>query len=285
MALVFEKVFTSPESSFRYLRRSERIFPFRWHYHPEFELTAIVSGHGRRLVGDDVADYCAGDLVFTGPDLPHTWHSTEAVTETGNDAVVIQFPYDFIGDGFFKSKEVRHIGNMFIDSARGICFGSEARGLVWDEMMSLGEYDGFERLLVLLRILDQLARTHDKRILAGESYSATPSDRDNSRFNKVYQFIHDEHTNPIKVEQVAKLLNMSPSGFSRFFKKVSGRSFVTCLNEFRVGTACRLLAETDMTVTEICYESGYQNLSNFNRQFLKLKKVNPRAYRAELMAG
>lgn len=274
---LFEKIPASPESSFTCYIRQEQEFPFEWHYHPEYELTYILSSNGRRLVGDSVEDYGPNDLVLIGPDMPHTWQST-APGRDGCSAVVIQFSGDFLGEGFFARSELRSISEMFGLSPRGIRFETETASAMKGTFLKLIKAQGFSKLSMLLSILDDLSRSENRRLLSGSVLRSNV--RDQSRFNEVFRFMNEHLDRPVRQSEAAAIAGMSNSSFSRFFRRVSGRSFVTCLNEIRISRACSDLIETDMDITEICFSSGFRNISNFNRQFRKLKSCSPRDYRS-----
>ncbi len=279
MKPVYEKVPNSPESSFCCYLRKAPAFPFEWHYHPEYELTAILAGTGRRLVGDSAADFRPGDLVLVGPDLPHTWHSS--VPGPGGDcaAVVVQFAGGFLGAGFFDRVEMRGPAGLLAGADRGLVFGRRTWRQVEDAVGRLVATRGFERLIGLLRILRQLSSAPDARPLSGAAVKGRAGDRE--RFNEVFRFLSANLDRRITRAEAAAAAGMSPSNFSRFFKRVCGRGFVTCLNELRVSRACGQLAETDRGIAEICFAAGFRNVSNFNRQFRKIKGCCPKDYRAE----
>lgn len=287
MSLKREIIVTEPESSFRCFVRQLREFPFEWHSHTEYELTAITRGHGRRLVGNHAADYAAPDLVLTGPNLPHTWHSAQAegADDHANEAIVLQFADDFMGDLFFDRPGLSEISRLLTRSERGLVFGEEVREQAVAEMREIPSADAFGRLMRLLSVLHVLACTEDRVALSTRALSSEPNAAAEERFNDVYQYMLANYAERISVEAAAALVNMSVSAFSRFFKRSSGRTFVTCLNEIRVGAACQMLSESDRSITDICHESGFSNLSNFNRQFRRFRDMAPSTYRCEFLGG
>ncbi len=280
MKAVLEKVQTTPAASFRFFRRVEDHYPFVWHRHPEYELVAIVSGQGQRFVGDHSDHYNPGDLVLIGPNLPHTWHShATAGGNTRSEAIVIQFARDCMGDGFFDLPEMLPISRLLDESMLGIQFSGKDAGGHVKRMSVLCEAPAPERLVGLLAVLCSLARLKERQNLSTRAFSDKPCSERESRLDTALRFIHAHYTEPVRQEQVASRMHMSGSAFCRFFKRCTGKTFVTYVNELRVGHACRMLIETDHTVAEICYAAGFGNLSHFNRQFRRFKNMKPSEFR------
>ena len=265
--LKYEKVLSSEDASFTCYLRGEQRFPFEWHYHPEYELIAVTASRGRRFVGDNVADYGPGDIVLLGPDLPHSWQSIYD-SEYHQESVVVQFSYGFLGDTLFDHGEFQAVRQMLEDSGRGLAFSGEKAEVLTERLKSLIKLEGLGRVLELLSILDELTRVDDIQTLSSEGFDATCNKPETERINKAFNYMHKQMSEVFHQHDVADYLNMSRSGFSRFFRRCTGQSFIRCLNDMRVGQACRYLIDTDMTITEICFKSGFRNLSNFNRQFL-----------------
>jgi AraC-like DNA-binding protein len=275
---VFEQIETTAEVSWKVHRRAAERFDFHWHFHPEYELTFITSGTGRRFAGDSIEEYAPGDLVLTGPDLPHTYESHESATPA--EAVVVQFRRDFLGPELFSGPDLAPIGTMLARASTGLCFPAPRLAGIDTTLRGLPERPGPERTIDLLHALLRLARSDNIRQLASPGYRPTLNHATHDRLDEVCRYLHAHYPEPIILGDVARVAHLSPAACSRFIRRTMGRTLTEYLNELRIGAACRLLAETDRQVADIATASGYPNLANFNRQFRRLKATTPRAYRA-----
>lgn len=266
-----ERIPTSPAASFLVKRRRDRRFDFAWHYHPEVELTWIVRSRGRRFVGDSIENYRDGDLVLVGPNLPHTWHSEPG---RGQEAVVAQFAPDFLG----PLPELLGLRRLVERAGRGLAFGPRALRSVAKPLEALVDVDGLPRLRLLLEILERLAAARDARPLSSRPFSE-PRRGDMERIDRVCRFLAERFAEEVRLPDAAAVAHLSVPAFCRFFKARTGKTLVEYLNELRIGRACLLLMETDRSVSDICYASGFNNLSNFNRRFRALKRVSPLEFR------
>lgn len=274
-----EKIIAPAHQSFHFWKRSAAHFPFYWHFHPEVELTVILKGRGRRFVGDQIASYGPGDLVLVGCNLPHSWAS-DPRSAPGQQALVLQFSAGFLGEAFFQAPELREIRGLLNRAARGLSFSASPASRAIARLKALGKLQNLDQLLELLKILSLLSQDRRAKSLSGPGSSLTLQLENRQRIDKVCGYMAQHFREALPLSQAAGLLHMSESAFSRFFARRCGKSFVAYLNELRVSYACKLLLEGDQAVSEICFESGFNNLSNFNRQFLKLKKSSPQAFRA-----
>lgn len=261
-----------------FLRRQEA-FDFSWHFHREYELTLITQGTGTRYAGTTVEPYKPGDLVLLGPDLPHTFTS-EPYDGGMAEAAVAQFRGDFLGPRFFALPQFREIESLLARAARGLCF-APAPEPVRTMLAGLPTLDAAASQTVgLLDALQQLARTGGGEPLTGPGYAPAPCTAVRERVDQVCRHLQRAHTGPVELGEVAAVVHMAPTSFSRFFRRAMGRTLTEYVNQLRVETACRLLTTTELPVTEVAARSGYQNLSNFNRRFRRLKRMCPRDYRA-----
>lgn len=277
MNISFEKVIPSPESSFRCFNRKLDSFPFYWHQHDEYELTLIISGKGRRFVGDSIDNYDRNDLVLIGPNLPHTWSSFAGQNRC--QAVVIQFGSDLLADATGSMPEFRHIHRLLKDSDRGLFFSGNALSRVISRIKCLPELGGLQRLFSLLELLQFLEKNFARNHISGKLFQQSSGKPQKHRIETALGFIAGHYDSSICLEDAAHTAHMSPAGFSRFFKRTTGKTFIQYTNELRISRACQLLISTDMPITQICFASGFQSLSNFNRRFRQLKELSPRCYR------
>jgi len=249
-------------------------FDFKWHYHPEYELTLITHGNGRRLVGDSNESFEAGDLALLGPGLPHTW-SSHALSKKKVSAVVIQFSEDFM-DNFIHLNGFDKISGLLSSASRGLFFPDSKH--IATQLERLPQISGVEKVTSLLNILQQLT-TQQQVQLSSEYFIAVKSQETETRLNQVCQFIQKNFKAGITLEQAAGLIHLSNSAFSKFFKRATGKTFSDYVNDIRIGNACQQLTESDKTIGEIAFDSGFESLTYFNRVFLKKKSATPRAFR------
>lgn len=279
MRVAFEHVGITPELSWRYAVRRSPSFRFKWHFHPEFELTLITEGSGTRFVGDSIEAYEAGDLVLVGPNVPHTYESTTST----NEAYIFQFRRDFLGEALFDSPELQDVARLLTSAARGLAFSDSDTDLpekITAAVAGMEVLSSARRTIALLDVLTRLSEAPRARPLATEGYRPRLPGEPEHRVDAVFDFLHAEHDKPITVADVARIAHLSPSAFSRFFRRTTGRTLTSYVTELRVAAACRALVDTDSPIARIAVESGFANLSNFNRRFRVLKQMSPREFRA-----
>ncbi|MER7250634.1 helix-turn-helix domain-containing protein [Kribbella sp. NPDC000426] len=258
--------------------RRQAAFDFSWHFHHEYELTLITNGTGTRYAGTSVQPYQPGDLVLLGPDLPHTFASDPGPDRTA-EAVVAQFREDFLGPGFLALPQFRSIAALLASASRGVLF-SPAPPRVQDVLVELPTLDSpAAQTIRLLEALHLLSSAGQRQAISGPGYTAAPDTALRSRIDKICGHLRQAHTREIGLTEVAELVHMSPTSFSRFFRRAMGLTLTEYLGQLRVDTACQLLITTELPVTEVSLRSGYANLSNFNRRFRELKGMTPRDYR------
>lgn len=278
MKAILEKISYPRERSFHLFESKNRRFNCPFHYHPEIELTLIVNSSGHRYVGDHIGRFDVGDLVLMGPNLPHSYISDVKFSGWAH-SIVLQFLPECLGPGFFSLGEMKDIHNLLEKSRVGLSFHGRIRERAVQAIAQLMKLDGIERVMSFLKILQMLAETRECRALASPTYSPSLALYQGERINRVCELISRKFRDNVTQSEASRVARMSAPSFSRFFRRATNKTFRSFLNEVRIGHASRMLLETDQTVAEVCYDSGFGNLSNFNRQFLKLRKVSPRAYR------
>lgn len=267
------------DASFLAYELNVPFFPFKWHYHPEYELTLIVKGSGKRMVGDSHMNFEAGDLVLIGPDMPHTWVSDDQRKRNRSSAIVIQFSEQFIGS-LVQPVEMDAIVRLLADSTDGLFFAQQSTKKIRDLIQTLPSKTGVEKITTLLTILDQLAILRKSR-LASPHYTGVKGKENENRLNKVCRYLQKHASEKLTVRNAATLIHLSDSAFCKFFKRATGKTFSDYLNEVRVGFACQQLAESDKSIAGIAYECGFESLTYFNRVFLRKKGVTPRQFRKD----
>ncbi len=276
----FELIVGQPRQSFRW-NVHEYPFPLaKWHYHPEYELHLIQETSGKMFVGDYIGNFQAGVLVLTGPNLPHNWVSDIAPGEVVKDRdMLIQFSDGVVREMMRVCPELEEVSPLLDDARHGIEFLGEDAKIGARLLRQVGRASPTRRVLLFLELLDLLNRSENRKILSSTDYSPTLDHDVSEMINKAIDFLIHNLTEDIRLSEVARSCGMSDSAFSRFFKKNTGHGFVRYMNRMRVNRACMLLTETTLPVTDICFESGFNNLSNFNRQFLSFCGVTPSEYR------
>jgi len=252
-------------------------FDSLWHYHPEYELTYIIKGNGRRMVGDDMENFNEGDLVLLGPDLPHTWIGERSSTTENNIALVIQFSEEFLAP-FLSLIEMKSMNELLTKSERGIRFLKFQPIAIEKRMLQIIEDTTIKRVTGLIELLYDLSNKKYK-ILASHKFNIIKNEKTESRLNKVLLYIQKNYRNTIKLQEASELIHLSNTAFCKFFKRSVGKTFSDYLNDLRILHACTLLIETDKPISQVATESGFENLAYFNRVFLKKKKSQPTVFR------
>jgi AraC-like DNA-binding protein len=257
----------------------------RWHFHPEYEIHQVVTTSGRYFVGDFIGEFEPGNLVLTGPNLPHNWVSDLPKNSTiPLRGRIIQFTESFITDAMNALPELAALGPLLESSRRGVLFGREtSRQLValMEEMMNA---KGVRRVELFIAIAGLLSSSPDPRMLAGPSYLPDPSGYMSAGMNKALGYIRENLTNPFDESDLAAIARQSTGGFSRAFRRHTGMSLVKYVKRLRINLACQLLmSDEQVSITSICFDVGFNNLSNFNRQFLAEKGMPPSRFRRLLV--
>ena len=277
-----EVILPGPDQSFRWY---EHDYPYdlaRWNHHPEYEIHLIRQGSGKLLAGDYIGPFSAGHVALIGPGLPHDWMGDMAPGEliAGRD-VVLQFDGASLLNLRGSLPELSELKTLFELAQRGIEFtGATARHAAL-LLEGIGQAQGLQRLIQFLDLLGTLARApkRDIRVLASAYYSPSLDARSSERINQVFDYLINELTSDLRLSVIAERVGMSEAGFSRFFKRITGHGFIDLMRKLRIQRACRLLVQTQLSVAEICFEVGYENVSNFNRHFRHEMDQTPSEYR------
>lgn len=253
--------------------------PF-WHFHPELEIVYVKHGSGKRHIGNHISYYNGGDLIFLGPNLPH-YGFTDRLSGS-NSEVVVQMREDFMGTGFLKLPEMQLIVQLFERSKSGLSFYGNTKDEVGSRLMSLFYMDQFEKITEFLKILQILATSKEYNILNASGIALVVQNQDTNRIDSVYKYVRNNFTEPIQLEDISAHVNMTVPSFCRYFKKVTGKTFTEFVNEFRIVHACKLLTEEQLSIAEVCFDSGFNNFSHFNKLFKAKTGKSPNAFRKEV---
>ena len=253
----------------------------RLHYHPEIQLTLIVKGYGSFFIGNRIIPFQVGDVLLIGSNVPHMWKNDPVFYEDqtlGVHAISVHFNQEALGERFLGLPELSHIRRLFARSSRGLSLSGQLQTQARQMLEKMESLQGFERLLLLFELLHEISQREAEQIaLANISFEVMEGTGD-QKLNQVFQYVMDHFHQPLSLPQVAGIANLSVSAFCRYFKLRTRKTFVRFLNEIRIDAACKQLLEGNHNVTEICYQVGFNNLSNFNRQFKHIMKCTPSEY-------
>ncbi len=270
----------SEKDCFYLVDRYKDRFTFPIHRHDEYELNFLTNCKGsRRIVGDSVETVGDFDLVLIGHGIEHGWEQHECCDSNIRE-ITIQFSRDLLSESFLAKNQLNGIRNMFEASSKGICFPSVTILKVYNRLEKLTKIDsGFHGMLELMALLYELAEAGDYRRLSSSSFASVAPPCDSRRVQKVQGYIAEHYKEEIRLSELADLVQMSPTAFSRFFKLRTGKSISDYIIDVRLGHASRMLVDSTKSVAEICYECGFNNISNFNRIFKKKKDRSPKVFR------
>ncbi|MDP4815175.1 MAG: AraC family transcriptional regulator, partial [Saprospiraceae bacterium] len=277
MKPLLEKSIESLNQSFLVKKLQEPFFDPNWHFHPHYQLFTVIKGTGTRFIGDDIRHFEEGDTVFLGPNMPHLWRSDrnyfEKESQLQTEGIVVYFKEDFLGNDFFEKPEMFDIKSFLKNSERGL----DLTGTLGEEMVrDLNELlglTGFEGISKLLNILHKLSVTNDYQYISSTNYTNTHKISETERMRIVHEYVLKHFKENINLSTVASLSNMTEAAFCRYFKSRTNKTFSDFVKEIRIGNACKMLQDENKSISQTCYESGYNTVSNFNNQFKSLKGV------------
>ena len=271
----------SDENSFRVQIDHVSHFYDRFHHHPEIQITLIEKGFGTLMVGTSITSFNEGDLLMIGANVPHSLKNDKSFYQENNlksKSISIFFDENIFGKTFFELPEFKKINSLLELAEQGIRIKGTAKELIVPYLKRIVNVNGMERILVLLEILHQLSLSSDLEMLSNIGFSKMLSSRESKKMENIFQYVLDHYQRPIKLEEIATSSNLSVSAFCRFFKLRTRKTFSRFVNEFRISVACKRLLDSDYSISEICYQVGFTNLSNFNRQFKNISGYTPSQY-------
>ncbi len=282
MKPVLEHLPRENEESFVVKYFDYRCYPTPWHYHPEFELVLVTESTGKRFIGDNITGFAPGNLAFIGPNLPHTYQNDEAYLQPKSKlrakSIVVHFSEESLGKDFLKLPESQPLRKLFHRSLKGIDVRGKTKILVSKKLEEIVELRGLRRWLCLTEILMLLSESKDLASICKTSLIGN-NEKESKRLSLVMNWILQHYDDHIRLAEAAEICGMSENAFSRFFSRRTRKTFSGYVTELRLHKACKLLKENELSVSGICYDCGFNNISNFNRQFLKEYKMNPVKYR------
>ena len=278
-----------PARSFSVQQFCVPYFFTQWHYHHEIELALVCEGTGTRLVGDSIENFAPGDLVLMGANLPHMWRSDAAYHQHTDGllakSIVIHFRDDFWGDSFLSLAEMKPIRELLERARRGIKIVGQTQQLISRKMTEFVYATVVHQLIKLLDMLSLIEASDEVTILSSVGFSISYTQNDAHRMTKIYEYVLSRSCEEITLEEIAAVVHISPKSFCRYFRSKTHKTFTQFVSEVRVGQACKLLIDDKMSIGRICYEIGFRNLSNFNRQFKATTGLTPAQYRKNYTVG
>lgn len=259
--------------------KTENDLPF-WHFHPELELIYVNNGKGKRHIGSHLSYFNNSQLILIGANLPHSGF-TDRFTTNGSETV-IQFKEDFFGKNFVNLPEMTQVKSLFAKAKKGIIFNIDAKKEIGPKIESLLEHEGIDRIIHFLEILKDLAYTKNYSLLNVDGFAFEIEPQDNKKIDIIFSFVSNHFKRPIPLDEIAEKVSMTVPAFCRYFKKSTNKTFTQFVNEFRIVHATKLLSESQSSITEICFESGFNNFSHFNKLFKKYTGQSPLKYRNEM---
>ncbi|KQO20699.1 hypothetical protein ASF10_16640 [Flavobacterium sp. Leaf82] len=260
-------------------------FDATFHFHDFCELSFVTKSNGKRIIGDSITSFHEGDLVLMSPNLPHMWYEDLPITtykkNKSVEAIVIYFPINFLEKVCNDSGELSKKNALFEKANRGMRFIGKSKKKITKHLEKLTTMEGLPQIIEFFKIVNIMLHTNEYELLAGLGYSNSYNEKDTERMNQVYKYIMMNFTRPISLETISSVAHMTPPAFCTFFKKRAQKSFTRFLNELRTGHACKLLQDEKLSISDVCYESGYQNFVNFNKYFKLLIGKTPSMYRKE----
>lgn len=284
----FHKVPVSTQSSFSVRHDQKPNFGTVWHYHPELELHYVIKGEGVRLMGDNISNFSAGEIVLLGANLPHTWRCNEEYFQ-GNpekevEAIVIQFLPECLGRYLFGLPEAYLIPKLFEKAKSGLFITGKAKAKLAPLMRQAVHATDLDRIIIFLSILKILSETAETKTIASEHHAFKQSNEsDVQRINKVCNYTLSNYKKEITLDEIASISNLSVTSFCRYFKLITKKTYYDFLIEIRISQACRQLIEDKLPTEVICFECGFNNVSNFYRHFKKITKMTPLEYKKKYL--
>lgn len=270
--------------SFLARKFDKQAFDAPYHFHEEYELTSIIKGTGKRYAGSHMDDFLIGDLVLLGPNLPHCWKLEPADEQPDAGAIVIQFNASFLGDDFFNKPELQHIKKLFKKAASGLCFSGKTKTAVNAGLASLiSGSNNFDMMMALLDILQRLATSNEYVLLDQNQSIAERTVAEQERINPVYAYLVENFRQQVSLDVAAGIANMTPNAFCKYFKKITRKTFMETIIEYRLNYATQQLVQTDKPISEISFDSGFGDVSHFYKMFKVKMHLSPLNYRKKFI--
>lgn len=281
MELKYSPLKTEFSKSFYIERKVAPYFGSDWHYHNEYELLLTLKGEGLRIVGDKIDQFASPELVFMGPKLPHLFKNKDESEEV--DYIILKFSDTIGGQKLFDIPEFKAI-KMFLDNSnRGMLFSKEVVKLIQPLIIEMLDCSEVGKLLNFIKIFEILSKEQEFVYLASENFSLNEVNNDEFRIQKVMDFMNEEYYRDITLDDLADIANMTKNSFCRYFKNKTGKTPFQVIREYRINKACQMLINGNKSITEVCFDTGFNSFSTFNRIFKNLKNISATEYKNQYM--
>jgi AraC-like DNA-binding protein len=282
MPAYFEKINVRDDESFFIGIFQDNLEKSTWHYHNTFEISFITEGAGKRIVADSIEDFQPGDLVFIGQNLPHVWiadKETRTPTNRTLEMVYLQFTASVLSPQLLALPEFKNLKRALELSERGLHIIDQTLNEVSEIMLQLPYLKSFDRMLHFFKMMDIIGKSDSNIQLASEDYLNKRFKSGNNRIAAIHEFLMNNYREEVDLKKLAALVNMAEGSLCRFFKLNMGKTVFEYLNQIRIEFACKLLMDLNLGILEVCLDSGFNNLSHFNKQFRRITGVTPSEYR------
>lgn len=280
----FEIIQPGNRQSFLARKFDSLAFDAPYHFHPEYELTSIAKGNGRRYTGSHMEDFAAGDLVLIGPNLPHCWKLETDAEGREASAIVIQFNANFLGDDFFNKPELHEVKKLFKNSISGISFKGGTQTAINKVLSALiNEENNFNKMMGLLNVLQALSLSNEYTFLDRNQSIAERSLAEQERINPVFAYLVENFRKQVSLDVAAGIANMTTNAFCKYFKKITRKTFVETIIDYRLNYATQQLVQTDKPISDIAFESGFGDVSHFYKTFKSKMNLSPLNYRKKFI--
>ena len=252
-----------------------------YHTHEEIQIMLVVKGCGSAYIGDKILQFEEGNIYLLGQNLPHVFKDKITDESARIESISIFFLQDFMGKGFLELPESRLLATLIEESKRGLQLQGKLQEIITDNIWKIYHSEGLNRLLFLVESLEQIAQSEELKFISSPGYHKPKRSVDGQKINDVFDFMLGNYSREIRLEEIAEVANMSSTAFCRYFKHHTRKTYSRFLNEIRVGHACKMLVDDKFSISHICYNSGFNNISNFNRQFKKITDFTPSKYQKQ----
>ena len=283
MSASLEKIKRTENESFSIGIFQDNFEECTWHYHDNYEISFITEGSGKRIVADSIEEFYPGDLVFIGKNIPHVWIADkdyESPTQRKLEMVYLQFSDDVLSAGLLLLPEFQHVAKALILSERGLRIKDQTLNEVSDLMLQLPYLSSFDRMIVFLELMNIIGKSNSIVQLASNDYISKRFTTKNKRIETIHQYLMNNYREEIDLGKIADLVNMAEGSLCRFFKSEMQMTVFEYLNKIKVDYACKLLMDKKLSMTDVALDSGFNNVSHFNKQFKRITNATPLKYSA-----
>ena len=262
-------------------RKKAPYFGVNWHFHDEFELMYIIKGEGVRIVGDSMDYFNKEELVFLGSGVPHVFKNDENVSKNEIDYIVVKFNRIIGGQDLFKIPELASINRFLKRAGKGLIFSNTTVLKLKKQLIKLAKSKNEDRIILLLKVLKTLSAQEDCNELSTDTFLLKSSSLGEDRTKKVINYISENYNKNISLEDLAAISYMTTNSFCRYFKNRTGKTAFQFIREFRINKACQMLINGEKNISQICFDTGFNSLSSFNRVFKSLKQISATEYKSK----